>query len=184
MTTLIGKKSNWKLSMYWDTRCTWGYHWLNDWVIKIQKLFYRNSEILIWTTWDYLHKDILLSLYHKYLKTFKEEYLLENDIFDNIIWAKDFAEYIKANSWIKDIDIWFMILHKNYQIIVWWNWCIEESTWDDMIFMWSWSWYWKAIYRWIKLYDWWIFSIQWYYDVISWLDNMTNNIFTNVEIDG
>lgn len=169
MTTIIARKNNWKLELSWDKRIVLMNNTYDDNSNKIIKL----DNILLWKSWDSIEMILIKELYNKYVK--------ENGLIKNVMSAISFINYIKANCNI-NVEWWiqtnFIILHKDFQILIDFNWQILDlnTTWW-MLAMWSWSIIAESI---IKCYDYYNnenIDLTDLYKLVSELDPYTSSNF-------
>jgi hypothetical protein len=155
---------NWKLSIHWDKRVSWGYNMIWN-ATKIIKL----DSTLVWTCGDYIHIDYLEEMYKEY-----KEGWFDLETRTGII---NFYKWITETTKKKDISL--MFLSEKFQIIVaqdimeW----MEIENKNGLFAMWSWFQVPLALYRHNKE-----ISIKEMYDTIVTMDNKTSKEFSSLRL--
>ncbi len=166
MTTIIGRKIWDTFDISADTRVTGWFKWLSNQENKTIKL----DNFLLWVSWDLIDTNLILLLYVKYEH--------KNWKINTRIDAMAFVNFVKEHSKIKEVACSFMILHKDFQLVILNSWQLEVMDIRWTLFMWSGSqvWYWILNYSILKSID---VSLDDYYNTISSIDNNTWDLFTN-----
>lgn len=195
MTTIIGRKlSDWTLQIAWDKRTTMSNWKYNDEQIKILRL----DNILLGKAWDSLSCNLLIELYNKWKMIRESEIKIKCNLsdddkvdcsIDSILEAIDFYNYVKDNCNIQ-WDDWrkamfnFMILHKDFQILIEWTcmWQVTEMKWE-IFSMWSWSDIVETAYKiskeWKTKYN---LEFEDYYNLVNSMDTFTSKDFDVLEM--
>lgn len=195
MTTIIGRKlPDGTLQIAWDKRTTMSTWKYMDDQTKIIKL----DNILLWKAGDSLSCKLITELYNKWKFIRELEIKKENNIevwskiilwIDTVLEAIDFYNYVKDNCNINRQDwekalINFMILHKDFQILIEWScsWQVTEMQWE-IFSMWSWSDIVTTTYKiskeWKIKYN---LELEDYYDIVSSMDTYTSKEFETLEM--
>lgn len=132
MTLILWLKYKWQYVIYWDKMLSWWHIWKRKDAVKIARLW----DTLVWYAWDNIHIDACQEYYNIWIKERKL------DLY-SINWIKDFVDFIKLKSNIKEIDIDLMFINSSKQVIITSSWHIEDMLYTDInnwiLAIWSWT---------------------------------------------
>ena len=171
MTTIIWIKDKDKLVLAADTKTTWWLELQNDYWDKILQL----DDSLVWMSGTSIDKTLVKEIYTIW-KDSKEWNSLHN-----MMWVLNFTSTLKDNCWMKpdkdeELNIHFIIMNKTLQVTVRSDWQIISMDERNLLAIGSW---WILVYEIYTIWKEWrikyTYDIQDYFDIVSLLDQYTNN---------